>query len=154
MQQRNMNEAKTEQEYESQPLKNFAMLFYVSLADRIFLDFTGFIERQIQEVTTFQWDIIIGTSCTCFATAPPTSASCALRNPTRARASSTRMNASCARLERLVSDTYNLILPTKYALSLPDAARAPYPAYADHIRLCFVCHQPQIIDIIYVISIR
>ena len=35
---------------------------------------------------------------------PLTSASCALRNPTRARASSTRTSASCARPERLVSD--------------------------------------------------
>jgi len=35
-----------------------------------------------------------------WARLPPTSASCALRNPTRARASSMPMNASCARLER------------------------------------------------------
>ena len=38
------------------------------------------------------------------ARSPLTSASCALRNPTRARASSTRTSASCARPERLVSD--------------------------------------------------
>ncbi|EFO57632.1 hypothetical protein HMPREF9348_03137 [Escherichia coli MS 145-7] len=44
-------------------------------------------------------------------------------------------------------------MPTKYALSLPDVARAPCPACADHIRLCFVCHQPLISRIIYSISI-
>ena len=38
------------------------------------------------------------------ARSPLTSASCVLRNPTRARASSTRTSASCARPERLVSD--------------------------------------------------
>ncbi len=49
---------------------------------------------------------------------------------------------------------YNFILPTNFALSRPDAARAPYPAHTDRIKLCFVCHQPFITRIIYFISIR
>ena len=40
--------------------------FYVGFADRILLNLTRFVERQIKEVATFQWNVIICTSSTGF----------------------------------------------------------------------------------------
>ena len=43
--------------------------FYVGFTDRILLDFTGFVEGEVQEVTTFQRNVVVSTSCARFATA-------------------------------------------------------------------------------------
>lgn len=37
--------------------------FYVGFTDRILLDFTGFVEGDVQEVTTFQRNVVVSTSC-------------------------------------------------------------------------------------------
>lgn len=57
-------------------------------------------------------------------------------------------------LKRDIPKTNTFCKVTNFALSRPDAARAPYPAHTDRIKLCFVCHQPFITRIIYFISIR
>ena len=46
--------------------------FYVGFTDRILLDFTGFVEGEVQEVTTFQRNVVVSTSCARFATADQT----------------------------------------------------------------------------------
>lgn len=62
------------------------------------------------KVTDANHVVVEGTDKQVVGQVAANTASCALRNPTRARASSTPMNASCARLERLVSDMSVAIL--------------------------------------------